>query len=227
MTTSIPPRVGVIGGGWYGCQIAHTLRTRGFDVVLFEKDSRLFEGASGKNQFRLHAGFHYPRSGVTRAQILAGLREFRERLPKFVQPLDKCLYAIAAEESMIDFDTFKQIFKATNVTFLEVHPQTYGITNVEGCVSTEEEMFFFVDTPRNFYSVRTGKTFASSNISHVQLYIIVSLALAPCLCNSQAPQHSFSTGGAPGMFAPWYAGEGVAKLERGWARNRFDQRRDF
>ena len=154
MSEILPPRVCVIGGGWYGCHIAHTLLSRGFDVVLLEKSNQLFDGASGKNQFRLHAGFHYPRSSITRAQILDGLREFRERLPMFIQPLDCCLYAIAATESLIDFGTFKQVFNATKVPFEDVHPQTYGITNVEGCLSTDEEMYFFVDTPRDFYQVR-------------------------------------------------------------------------
>ena len=31
------PSVAVIGGGWYGCHVAYTLKERGFNVTLFEK----------------------------------------------------------------------------------------------------------------------------------------------------------------------------------------------
>ena len=121
--------------------------------MLFEKSSRLFDGASGKNQFRLHAGFHYPRSSLTRAQITEGLREMKERYSCFVRPLDNCLYAISATASVIDFGTFTEIFQATGVPFSVVHPQKYGITNVEGCIDTKAEMYFFVDAPRKYFEV--------------------------------------------------------------------------
>ena len=66
---SLCPKLPSSGGGWYGCHIADILQTRGFKVLLLEKAGHLFAGASGKNQFRLHAGFHYPRSSITRSQI--------------------------------------------------------------------------------------------------------------------------------------------------------------
>ena len=37
------PSVAVIGGGWYGCHVAYTLKERGFNVTLFEKENRLFD----------------------------------------------------------------------------------------------------------------------------------------------------------------------------------------
>ena len=147
------PSVAVIGGGWYGCHIAHALSVKGFKVVLYEKGASLFHGASGKNQFRLHAGFHYPRSSITRHQIKEGRREFLERLPEFVHALDTCLYAVSSAASVIDFGTFKQIFQATGTQFTEINPQVHGLTNVEGCISTNEEMLLFVDTPKKYYEV--------------------------------------------------------------------------
>jgi hypothetical protein len=149
------PKIAIIGGGWYGCQIATSLMSRGCEVQLFEKAPRLFDGASGKNQFRLHAGFHYPRSSVTRNQISEGLSEFRERMPQFIRSLDRCLYAVSTNQSLVDFGTFKEVFQASGVPFKEVHPTTFGLTNVEGCVDTKEEMYFFVDSPRIFYEVRS------------------------------------------------------------------------
>ena len=147
------PRVAVIGGGWYGCQLASSLLSMGCNVALFEKSPRLFSGASGKNQFRLHAGLHYPRSSATRTEITKGLREFKDRMPQFVRQLDSCLYAISSEASLIDFGAYKQVFDATGIQYEEVSPSTYGLTNVEGCLDTKEEMFIFVDAPRDYYEV--------------------------------------------------------------------------
>lgn len=42
--------------------IAATLGKEGFSVDLFEEKRDVFMSASGINQFRLHKGYHYPRS---------------------------------------------------------------------------------------------------------------------------------------------------------------------
>ena len=162
-----PPSVAVVGGGWYGCHIAHELKSKGFKVVLLEKSDSLFGGASGKNQFRLHAGFHYPRSSITRKQITSGLREFKEKLPHLVHPLDLCIYAISSNASLVDFGTFKQVFEATGVEFTEIYAQNHGLTNVEGCINTSEEMFFFVDAPKSYYEVMSLLPRAATTFSEL------------------------------------------------------------
>ena len=115
------PKGAIVGGGWYGCQIACILLSRAFDVELFERADRLFDGASGKNQFRLRAGFHYPRSSVTRTQISDGLREFRERVPMFVQPLHRCLYAVSASEGCVDTREEMMFFVDTPIRYYHVN----------------------------------------------------------------------------------------------------------
>ena len=152
-----PPLVAVIGGGWYGCHIAYTLKQRGFAVKLFESANDLFQGASGKNQFRLHAGFHYPRSYTTRVQISRGLSEFNKHLPQFVRKLDKCIYAISSRASFIDFGTFTSIFRSEGIPFECIHAQTNGLSNIEGAIHTGVEEYFFVNTPREFYKVKINK----------------------------------------------------------------------
>lgn len=147
------PKVAVVGGGWYGCHIALTLRERGFDVTLFEKEQRLFQGASGNNQFRLHAGFHYPRSYLTREQIQNGLKEFNSRLPQFVRKLDTCVYAISSVASLLDFGTFLNIFKSENIPYETLYAHSYGISNVEGAIHAPTEEVFYVNTPREYYEV--------------------------------------------------------------------------
>ena len=57
--------VAIIGAGWYGCHIGLYLKQQGHDIKIFEKNSDIFLGSSGSNQFRLHTGYHYPRSSET------------------------------------------------------------------------------------------------------------------------------------------------------------------
>jgi glycine/D-amino acid oxidase-like deaminating enzyme len=56
----------IIGGGFYGCEVALELRRLGFDqIVLIEREPGLLRRASFVNQARVHGGYHYPRSCTT------------------------------------------------------------------------------------------------------------------------------------------------------------------
>ncbi len=53
----------VIGAGFFGCEIALSLRELGFNrVVLLEREQSILRRASYVNQARVHNGYHYPRS---------------------------------------------------------------------------------------------------------------------------------------------------------------------
>ena len=52
----------VIGAGIYGITTAIKLKTLGFEVDLFEAEDDILKAASGINQYRVHRGYHYPRS---------------------------------------------------------------------------------------------------------------------------------------------------------------------
>ena len=54
----------IIGGGFYGCYIAKKIKEdfSNFNVNIYEKNNDLLTEAGKNNQYRLHLGFHYPRS---------------------------------------------------------------------------------------------------------------------------------------------------------------------
>jgi len=58
-------KIGIIGAGIFGTTIAIKLADNGFEVDIFEKESDILQAASGINQYRLHRGYHYPRSMET------------------------------------------------------------------------------------------------------------------------------------------------------------------
>lgn len=72
----------VIGGGFYGARLALQLRGRGLRVLLVEREARLLERASLRNQARVHNGYHYPRSVLTslrsRLNYLRFLRDYAD-----------------------------------------------------------------------------------------------------------------------------------------------------
>lgn len=112
--------ISIAGAGWFGCHLAKSLAT---DHKVTICDSRgVFTGASGSNQNRLHLGFHYPRSHATRQQSKEGFERFVETYPDLSEKIDNNWYSIKADESLVDFETYKAIMRSSGLDFVEGHP---------------------------------------------------------------------------------------------------------
>lgn len=130
-------RIRVLGGGWYGCHIAKSLMERHY-VELHEISDHLFAGASGGNPARLHLGFHYPRSKLTRAYCQVHQQEFMQEYGQLTRHVQSNIYAIASHDSLVDFGTYEQLMKA-EVECIKVHStREVGLYNVEGALLTGE-----------------------------------------------------------------------------------------
>lgn len=130
-------RIKVFGAGWYGCSIAYGLLKLGHEVELVEH-RHIFAGASGANPARLHQGQHYPRSRLTRAFCQEHQAAFMRRYGALTRCVPVNLYAIARDESLVDFGTYVQILKP-EIELITVHdPGEFGLTNVEGAILTGE-----------------------------------------------------------------------------------------
>ena len=145
----------IIGGGWYGCHIASSLGALGFDVTVFEHQSRLLHLASGNNQFRLHLGFHYPRHYGTRMQSREGFSRFVERYPTLSRPVADNIYAVPRGDSLIDFLTYKLIMTASGIEFTELHDHPAMLANLEGCLLAPERVLL-IDRARRYFAERLG-----------------------------------------------------------------------
>ena len=143
-------RIRVLGGGWYGCHIAKTLLAEGYDVELHEKAARLFSGASGGNPARLHLGFHYPRSRLTRAASQEHYLAFMEQYGQLTRAVPVNLYCIAAHDSLLDFGTYRQVLQG-ELEFITVEsPSDFGLTNIEGALLTGER-HIVIHKAREYY----------------------------------------------------------------------------
>lgn len=138
-------KIAIIGSGWYGCHLASSLSKRN-TVHLFEKNSSIFEEASLKNQNRLHLGFHYPRSFITREQSKRGYKLFLSSYPKLIKTIDMNIYAIAEGESLMDFKTYCSIMSASRLEWKEVTKSLpINLNNIDGALACNE---YFIDSQK-------------------------------------------------------------------------------
>jgi hypothetical protein len=99
---SLYGKCAVVGGGIYGVTTATKLKVSGYDVVLFESDKQLLNRASGINQYRLHRGYHYPRSSETIESCKINEDSFIKYYNQSIVNGDiKHYYSIASEESLV------------------------------------------------------------------------------------------------------------------------------
>lgn len=132
-------RIRVLGAGFYGLHIARALLRDGHDVEVHDIADHIFAGASGNCPARLHLGAtHYPRSGATQAACADHQAEFLEHYGFLTRHVPTNIYAIAANDSLVDFQSYRRALQG-QVEFITVHdPAEYGLANVEGAVLTGE-----------------------------------------------------------------------------------------
>ena len=143
-------RIKILGAGWYGCHLAEALIDAGHYVTIFESRDDLFRGASGNNPARLHLGFHYPRSRITRALCQEHHQAFMDKYGGITHGVPVNIYAIAEDDSFLDFGTYKQVLQ-NELEFIEIHdPGEFGLKNVEGALLTGER-HILVDWARSYF----------------------------------------------------------------------------
>lgn len=113
----------VVGGGFFGCQLAVMLRRWCERVVLLEREPALLQRASYNNQARVHNGYHYPRS------ILTALRS-RVNFPIFVRDFEPCvvrsftkLYAVPSILSKVSASQFATFCRRIGAPLAPASPQ--------------------------------------------------------------------------------------------------------
>ena len=148
-------KIRVLGAGWYGAHIGLALREKGHDVEVHESADHVFAGASGSNPARLHEGFHYPRSRLTRAFCQDHKARFLKAYGHLTRAVPINIYAIAAKDSLIDFGTYTQVLKS-EVDLVSIHdPREFGLQNVEGAVLTGER-HIIIRLAREYFTAALG-----------------------------------------------------------------------
>lgn len=146
-------QIRILGGGWYGCHLAGALIDAGHQVELHEVADKLFAGASGANPARLHLGFHYPRSRLTRAMCQEHTEAFMARYGGLTRAVPVNLYAVAETDSLVDFGTYCQVLRGEVEFITLADPGEFGLRHVEGAVLTGERHIVIAEA-RDYFARR-------------------------------------------------------------------------
>jgi glycine/D-amino acid oxidase-like deaminating enzyme len=134
----------VIGGGFFGCEVALELRRLGFErVVIAEREAGLLQRASYVNQARVHNGYHYPRSYATAVRSRRNFSRFVEEYREAIEEGFTKLYAIArgSRVSASQFAVFCDSIGAPCRPASQRHRHLFDANSIEECFLTQEFAF--------------------------------------------------------------------------------------
>ena len=134
----IYPKVLVVGGGIFGTTAAITLANNGYCVELQEALDDIMQCATGINQYRLHRGYHYPRSKETSQGCQIGLKSFEKKYAKSIIKKEiEHLYAIATEKSLINSEQYVEFLEELELPYRKVKT----LPNTDLTIEVEEGLF--------------------------------------------------------------------------------------
>lgn len=113
-------KIVVVGGGIFGSTIAIKLAQNGFKVDLYEKEHDLLQAASGINQYRLHRGYHYPRSKETALSSKHSEDSFRKEYGAAILDQNEHYYVLAKDKSRVSGEDFLTFCRECELEYEEV-----------------------------------------------------------------------------------------------------------
>jgi glycine/D-amino acid oxidase-like deaminating enzyme len=134
----------VIGGGFYGCEIALMLRRLGHArIAVVEREPAILRRASFVNQARVHHGYHYPRSLATadgaRRHYVRFLNDYAEAIRHDMEHV----YAVG-RGSKVSADQFARFCERIGAPCVEApaaRRQLFAPEHVEAVFSVRELAF--------------------------------------------------------------------------------------
>lgn len=135
-------KVAIIGVGLYGAYIAFKLNKIGnVSVDLFEKNKKILDSTAKKNQYRLHTGYHYPRSKETILQTIEGYNLFKREFKNFIY-FPKKNYYLVHKESLVNYQKYLKLYNGLKLKFKKINinncSKYLDIKQFSGCMNTEE-----------------------------------------------------------------------------------------
>ena len=141
------PKVAVIGAGIFG--VTSALKLDGdFDVTLFEQNSDILQNASSINQYRLHRGYHYPRSVDTAVSAKHGTETFLKEYPCELESSNQH-YAIASFGSKVNSEEYESFMNSVGLEYEEIKSDLVVDTSIEKLYKVNEGLF----DPKKLYDM--------------------------------------------------------------------------
>lgn len=134
------PRVAVAGAGIYGSTVAIDLADRGYSVDLYDPLG-VMQAASAINQYRVHSGYHYPRSQETIDEILEARDEFVDLYEPAIVRSTHNYYAIPWEGSWTSPEEYEAVMERHGLPLKACRPDWVDFDHVARCYEVDEDVF--------------------------------------------------------------------------------------
>ncbi len=149
---SVSAKIAVAGAGIYGTNVAIRLAEQGHQVRLFDPLG-ILRAASVINQYRVHSGYHYPRSPETISETLEARAEFMEAFAPAIVRNSGHYYAIPREGSQTPPDLFEKVMAQYHLVCRSCRPEWMNFDFIDKCYEVDEQIYD-PDLLRNVVSSR-------------------------------------------------------------------------
>jgi hypothetical protein len=133
-------KIAIAGAGIYGATAAIRLAERGHQVHLFDPLGVL-RGASAINQYRVHAGYHYPRSAETIAEVMEARKEFTETFEGAIVRNSRHYYAIPKRDSRTKPDDYERLIGSYGLPLKSCRPDWLDYSFIDRCYEVDEQIY--------------------------------------------------------------------------------------
>jgi hypothetical protein len=134
-------KIAVVGAGIYGVLSALELSSS-FNAKVDLYDERGFMvGASAINQFRIHVGYHYPRSKETVQQVSRANKAFLKRFSNAIIQPRKSFYAVARNESKTKASVFEEFCGRFDLPYKESIVNWINYEKIEKVYEVKEDLY--------------------------------------------------------------------------------------
>lgn len=133
-------KVAVAGAGIYGATVAIRLAEQGHSVRLFDPLG-ILRAASAINQYRVHAGYHYPRSLETIQETLEARAEFIRAFEPAIVRNSRHYYAIPKEGSRTSPDLYERVMAEQGLPLKSCRPEWMNFDFIDRCYEVEENIY--------------------------------------------------------------------------------------
>jgi voltage-gated potassium channel Kch len=133
-------KIAIAGAGIYGATSAIRLAERGHKVTLFDPLG-VMRAASAINQYRVHSGYHYPRSPETIIETLEARREFIEAFAPAIVRNSRHYYAIAREGSRTRPQEYERIMGSHGLPLHARRPDWINFEYIDRCYEVDENIY--------------------------------------------------------------------------------------
>lgn len=131
-------KIAVVGAGIFGVSTALELSRAGYEVDLLEQYDDILQAASGINQYRLHRGYHYPRSPETIKESYEAEPLFLDEYGAAVNKTNRHYYCLAKEGSLVDCEQFLNLCRQYDLENKICRPQLVDHTHLQLTVKVRE-----------------------------------------------------------------------------------------